>query len=617
MDADSSPRSSWSEQQEETDRLCSAADGERMRRQLSQQLRVTRLLRRYPDGRDMLRHLLTRHPRAIDVANPRLGGNPGLVAALAFDMQAARDEAARNALADLITRPRRHVARAVGLPSGPAALTTLARVAPEDCTVDIIVILRALLESADRRARLARLPMVTQVAIYASVHDGLLDWLGHDLLRETATFRDEPAREVANQLFHVAWVQTRAGGGEPVHSLDEMRRIVDADAAGIDSAPFPPPPFDEARTRGVLTPITSVDDLRRAAAELRNCAMSYLDHITLTRTRYLYRVDGEPPGMVLLRRADDGWHVMQVRGPHNTLLDVARVEQVRAVVEAANDVARAPGRRRERSFRRSRPVPFPPPLGIAAIDRAIGAQPATRGMFTVRGDLRQARRLALHWGLHTLWDVMDGTLAVRRDRFSPDLHLACLGWLARRDPSPGAPRTPQDDEALDAAKETLDYFLRRHGTIGDVANDAQLLALAQRLRPERPLVCVWFEDPDEPMTTETWRALRQLTQRPNTCVMVACWSTPPAPSDGGVAHAVACDAWSVHVRPHRLDAETQQCVEVTVALQDAGASAVSTRSLARTDGATAATRSPTPVEGALASGWTVVRCDAGGRFVAA
>jgi hypothetical protein len=262
-------------------------------------------------------------------------------------------------------------------------------------------------------------------------------------------------------------------------------------------------------------------------------------------------------------------------------------------------------------------VPCPPPLGITAIDRALGAQPATRGIFTVRGDLLQARRLAFHWGLHTLWDVMDGTLAVRRDRFTPDLHLACLGWLAGRDSSPGAPRTSQDDDALDAAEETLDYYLRRHGTIGDVANDVQLLALAQRLRAERPLVCVWFEDPDEPMTTETWRVLRQLTQRPNTCVMVACWSTLPAPSEGEVVHGVACDAWSLHVRPHRVEPTTRRCVEAAVALQRAGATAASTRSLARTDGAMASTRSPTPVEGVLASGWTVVRCDAGGRFVSA
>jgi hypothetical protein len=88
-----------------------------------------------------------------------------------------------------------------------------------------------------------------------------------------------------------------------------------------------------------IEPILSASDLRREAAEMCNCAASYIHRVT-TRTAYFYRMRRPERATLCLapRRRLDGsfrWELEQVRGPRNSFVEDETLRVINAWLAAA------------------------------------------------------------------------------------------------------------------------------------------------------------------------------------------------------------------------------------------------------------------------------------------
>lgn len=255
------------------------------------------------------------------------GQNPALCFALGnFRSFASMPPLSIDAAVKISACRQREIAGWLGFPPTDAAARTLAKLAPESASVELMQPLRNALKDPAVAKALAHLPRLNAGVLAVVLDTRLLAASTPKLLSEIADDGTEKYRAATADLIHDTlrmFFQVHPTRGTPqFQSLARLREVHDTvsveylrrEQPALRAFRFPKPPL---RGTPEIVPICTHEELAREGREQNNCVATYAERIQ-SRHTFIYRVlKPERATLSIVRRADGDWAISELKRRSN------------------------------------------------------------------------------------------------------------------------------------------------------------------------------------------------------------------------------------------------------------------------------------------------------------
>lgn len=313
---------------------------------------LKRLAASFPSRHWHLLNLLARCPGADEP----LASSPALGFALAscWVFRERRPSHPWRSVRSLLKQRRTRIAEWLGFHGDASTLRTLEKLAPADCSIPALLILRRILP--ERKMVLRHMRYLNLGLLRLLECEGESFRMSPRFLNDASESRQRMG-EAQARVRDLLWLEQNHGGRRQVtlHSWDELvsrhDRMVDRlnrpdlrirSPYVLPRPPYPDPPLRPDGFGLVMEPLRNEEQLRIEGAVQRNCTGRLGDHVAEGRI-YLYRMlRPERATVAVAPTGDGGWRLSEIKAAENREVDAATVAAaLRWAEEASRRIRRA------------------------------------------------------------------------------------------------------------------------------------------------------------------------------------------------------------------------------------------------------------------------------------
>ena len=294
---------------------------------------------RFGSRRWHLLALFARCPGAFELAQ----SNPALAYALSSNWvfhQPAVFQPMRAARA-LVKKKQRDILAWLGFPETEQARKILAKIPPEEVSLEGLLNLRRILACPTSLKLLSHAPIITSSMLLFLNDPGFRPWLTPIFVEELSSYRvhrevwwepttstrSEAIWEIYKYLRDFLRMQEQVRAAlRPLRSISQLKEMHD-EAVGVYNAttkatsllPFPAPPYPGKKI--LIEPITCDQILQDEGLEMGHCVGSYTRAVQLGEV-YVYQVLSPVRATLSIRRHTQGWQLDDIRGMSNQKIPI-------------------------------------------------------------------------------------------------------------------------------------------------------------------------------------------------------------------------------------------------------------------------------------------------------
>lgn len=294
---------------------------------------------RFGSRRWHLLALFARCPGAFELAQ----SNPALAYALSSNWvfhQPAVFQPMRAARA-LVKKKQRDILAWLGFPETEQARKILAKIPPEEISLEGLLNLRRILACPTSLKLLSHAPIITRSMLLFLNDPEFRPWLTPIFIEKLSSYRvrrkvwweqatstgSETLWEIYKYLRDFLRMQEQVRAAlRPLRSISQLKEMHD-EAVGVYNAitkaasllPFPAPPYPGKKT--FIEPITCDQNLQDEGLEMAHCVGFYTRAVQLGEV-YVYRVLSPVRATLSIRRNSQGWQLDDIRGMSNQKIQI-------------------------------------------------------------------------------------------------------------------------------------------------------------------------------------------------------------------------------------------------------------------------------------------------------